>query len=85
MCSVFAPIFFFVFYPPKEPELRSRYSDWLRAGRPRGRSSNPGRSKNFLFSTSSRPALGPTQTPIQWVPGVLSPGLKRQRREADSS
>jgi hypothetical protein len=27
----------------------------------------------------SRPALGPTQPPIQWVPGVLSPGLKSGR------
>jgi hypothetical protein len=52
----------------------SRYSDWLRAGRPRDRSSSPGRVKNFLFSTSSRPALGSTQLPIQWVPGALSPG-----------
>jgi hypothetical protein len=48
-----------------EPEWRSRYSDWLRAGRPRGRSSSPGRTKNFLFSKSSRPALGSTQPPIQ--------------------
>jgi hypothetical protein len=38
-----------------------------------------------LFSTSSRLALGPTQPPIQWVPGVLSPGVKRQGREADHS
>jgi hypothetical protein len=38
--------------------------DWLRAGRQRGRSSSPGRVKNFFFSTSSRPPLGPTQ-PIQ--------------------
>jgi hypothetical protein len=34
-----------------------------------GRSSSPGRVKRFLFSTSSRPTLGSTQTPIQWVPG----------------
>jgi len=27
----------------------------------------------------TRPALGPTQPPAQWVPGILSPGLKRGR------
>jgi hypothetical protein len=27
----------------------------------------------------SRPALGPTQPPVQWVPVVLYPGLKRSR------
>jgi len=26
---------------------------------------------NFLFDTVSKPALGPTQPPIQWVPGAL--------------
>jgi hypothetical protein len=25
----------------------------------------------FLFATASRPALGHTQPPIQWVPGAL--------------
>jgi hypothetical protein len=30
------------------------------------------------YSTSSRPVLGLIQPPIQWVPGALSPGLKRQ-------
>jgi hypothetical protein len=35
---------------------------------------SPGRVKNFLFSTSSSPALGSTQPPIQWVPGALSRG-----------
>jgi hypothetical protein len=44
-----------------------------------------GRVTNFLFSTSSRPALEPTQPPIQWVPGAFSPGVKRQVREADHS
>jgi hypothetical protein len=39
----------------------------------------------LLFTTASRPALGPTQLPIQWVPGVLSLGIKRPGREAEHS
>jgi hypothetical protein len=39
----------------------------------------------FLFTTASRTALGPTQPPIQWVPGVLSLGVKRSGHEADHS
>jgi hypothetical protein len=39
----------------------------------------------FHFTTASRTALGPTQPPIQWVPGALSLGVKRQAREADHS
>jgi hypothetical protein len=46
---------------------------------------SPGRAKNFLFAGSSRPALRPTQPPIQWVPGALSQGVKRPGREADQS
>jgi hypothetical protein len=69
----------------QEPEWHSWYSDWLGAGRPRGRSSSPGKFKNFLFSTSSRLAVGPTQPPLQCVPGALSPGIKWQGREADHS
>jgi hypothetical protein len=38
----------------------------------------------ILFTTASRTALGPTQPPIQWVPGVLSLGVKRLGREADT-
>jgi hypothetical protein len=38
-----------------------------------------------LFTTASRTALGPTQPPIQWVPGALSLGIKRPGREADQS
>jgi hypothetical protein len=64
---------------------RNRCSNCLRAGRQRNRSSSPGRVKNFHFSISSRPALGPTQPPIHWAPGALSSGVKRQGREADHS
>jgi hypothetical protein len=39
----------------------------------------------FLFTTASRTALGPTQPPIQCVPGALSPGVKRLGREVDHS
>jgi hypothetical protein len=46
---------------------------------------SPGGVKYVLFSTSSRPLLGPTQPPIQWVAGNISPELKRQGLEADHS
>jgi hypothetical protein len=40
----------------------------------------------FSLASVSRPALGPTQPPVQSVPGVLSPGVKaRQGRDADHS
>jgi hypothetical protein len=54
------------------------YSDGLRSGRP-GFDSRQGQ-QIVLFSTASSPSLGPTQPPIQWVPGG-----KRPVREADHS
>jgi hypothetical protein len=39
----------------------------------------------FLFSTSSRPTLGPTQPPIHAYKGLFRCGVKWQRREADHS
>jgi hypothetical protein len=40
---------------------------------------------NFLLFTASRPALAPIQSPIQWVPGALSPEVKWPGREAEHS
>jgi hypothetical protein len=39
----------------------------------------------FLFATASRPGLGPIQTPIQWVPGVLTPGVQHQDMKLTTS
>jgi hypothetical protein len=59
------------------------YSDCLESGQG-GRNSSPCRVKNFHFSTSSSPALGYTQPPVQWVQGSFR-GVKRKGREADHS
>jgi hypothetical protein len=49
----------------------------LRAGQSDDQGSIPGGGLGiFLFDTVSRPALGPTQPPIQRVPGALSLGGK---------
>jgi hypothetical protein len=50
---------------------------------PRNRDSIPGRYNRF-FLPQQHPslALGPTQHPIQWVPGSVSKGVKRPGRLA---
>jgi hypothetical protein len=50
-----------------------------------GRGSIPITGKRLLYSTASRPVLGPAQPPIRCVPRALSPGVKRQGREAGHS
>jgi len=37
------------------------------------------------LTTASRPALEPTQSPVQRVPGVIPRGAKRPEREANRS
>jgi hypothetical protein len=39
----------------------------------------PDGQRIFLLAPAFRPAAGPTQPPIQWVPGVLSLGVKHSR------
>jgi hypothetical protein len=66
-------------YPlQQQPGQLSRYSDGLRPGIDSWQG-----QEVFLYSTVPRPALGPIQSPIQWAPGALSPGVKRPRCEAD--
>jgi hypothetical protein len=57
----------------------------IRTGTEGSQNSKYFRIKNFLFSKSSRPALGSTQPPIQFFTGALSSGVKRPGREVDHS
>jgi hypothetical protein len=43
------------------------------------------RQRIFPLTSVPRPALGPIQPPMQWVPGVLSPGQRAAGRDADHS
>jgi hypothetical protein len=46
----------------------------------------PAGQRIFPVASVSRPALGHTQPPVKWVPGVLSTGVKaRPGRDADHS
>jgi hypothetical protein len=59
----------------------SRYSDSLQAGQPWFHSLQG--QEIFIISTAYRMALGPTQPPIQWVPKVISSGVKGPGHEAN--
>jgi hypothetical protein len=63
----------------------SQYSDSLWAWRLRGSSSSPGRIKNFLFSMSSRPTLGPKLPSHPMSTRSPFPKSTWQGREADQS
>jgi hypothetical protein len=43
------------------------------------------RQEIFLFSIAFRLALGPTQSPIQWLPGSISPLVKQMECESNHS
>jgi hypothetical protein len=62
------------------PPVGAGTTDWMIGG-----SSVGSGWKFFHLTTASRPALGPTQPPIQWVQGDLSMGVERLGCEADHS
>jgi hypothetical protein len=64
-------------YRLKDPGEGSRYSDWLRAGRPRGRSWSPGTGMVLSSSRQDQLCDPPSLLSMQWVPGELSPTEKR--------
>jgi hypothetical protein len=84
-CRLLKEHLMIMYYPSRFRVAMSRYSEWLRDGRPKGRSSSPGKVKNFLFSASFRLVLGSHQPSTPWVPGALSPGVERLGREEDYS
>jgi hypothetical protein len=57
-----------------------RYSEGLRTGQ---LGFNSWQGSEILSFTASSLALGSTQPPIQWVLGVLTPGVKQTVCEAD--
>jgi hypothetical protein len=66
-----------------EPEWCSRYSDYATCRTVQ--SSNPVKGKRFFCSPkTSRPALGSTQPPIQWVLGFF-PGVNWTGHEVNHS
>jgi hypothetical protein len=69
----------FTRFPVSSLKLMMRNSSavqrWTRGWMTGG--SSPGRMwELFFFTTASRPALRPTQPPIEWAPGALSRGVK---------
>jgi hypothetical protein len=73
VCGRPGTIYIFIYMEPRW----CQYSVWLRSGWP-GFDPRQGQ-RIFPLTSASRPALGPTQPPIQWLPGALSPGVKRGR------
>jgi hypothetical protein len=77
----------FVFFPQRHIKFilygEPVGTHWLRAGRPKGRISSPGRVKNFLHVIQTGSGVHPTSYPIGTA-GCF-PGVKRQGREADHS
>jgi hypothetical protein len=82
-CTVYSALDLLKLETAQLRKIAQRYSAGLRLD-DRGFESQQGLG-NVIFTTASKPALGPTQSPIQWVPGALSLGVRRPERLADHS
>jgi hypothetical protein len=69
----------------KEPRTKIKTHNYRKSGILRNTKETNKGTDFFRCVTASRTALGPTQHPIQWVPGALSLSVKRPGREADHS
>jgi hypothetical protein len=65
--------------------LLREYSPWRGYGMGDPGLDSQQRQRIYLFSKTSRPAPGPNKPPTHWVPGTLSPALKRPLRAVDRS
>jgi len=70
---------------PPLPNTSSWRGAWLRTGKTLDLHFLTGLHNTENVATSFRLALGSTKLPIQWVPGALSPGVRRPGSEADHS
>jgi hypothetical protein len=71
-------------YFSKRIKVRSRYSDWLRTGRPRGREFESRYGQEFFPRRPNR-LWGPPSLLSDGLRGALSPWVKRPEHEADHS
>jgi hypothetical protein len=74
-CSLRSSIFCFYRRFGNRGSSVSLPTDWTTW---RSRFDSQQRQEIFPLTSVSRPALEPTQPPVQWVPGVLSPGVKHR-------
>jgi hypothetical protein len=70
-------------HPGHEFNINSLYKN--RYGVHDGRSRFDSRHRQEVFSTVTKPVLGPNQSPIRCVPEALFSGVKRPRRDSDHS
>jgi hypothetical protein len=78
-------IILWLYHHYEEPEWRSRYSDMATGWTTEGLEFESRWEQEYSLFRVVDTGSGVSQPPIQWAPGALYPGVKRQGREADHS